>query len=91
MKIGASKSWSGTQRKINSLAEEDPQSSGTIAQFLVSGPIQGNVKVATSRAIKSVSAKKGEDTHKLIKYIDDNVIGKNVTFIGPFGRRKGND
>ncbi|EFN62278.1 hypothetical protein EAG_03989, partial [Camponotus floridanus] len=33
--------------------------------------------------------KKGEDTTKLLKYIDDNVIGKNGTFFGPFGRRKG--
>ncbi|XP_069696202.1 uncharacterized protein [Periplaneta americana] len=33
-------------------------------------------------------AKKNEDTAKLIKYIDDNVIGKNTTFSGPYGRRK---
>ncbi|KAK0167235.1 hypothetical protein PV327_004661 [Microctonus hyperodae] len=38
---------------------------------------------------KSIAAKKGEDTTKLLKYIDDNVIGKNGTFFGPFGRRKG--
>ncbi|KAK0079010.1 hypothetical protein PV325_001853, partial [Microctonus aethiopoides] len=37
---------------------------------------------------KSIAAKKGEDTTKLLKYIDDNVIGKNGTFFGPFGRRK---
>jgi hypothetical protein len=35
------------------------------------------------------SAKKNEDVAKLIKYIDDNVIGKNTTFSGPYGRRKG--
>lgn len=35
------------------------------------------------------SAKKNEDAAKLIKYIDDNVIGKNTTFSGPYGRRKG--
>jgi hypothetical protein len=34
-------------------------------------------------------AKKNEDAAKLIKYIDDNVIGKNTTFSGPYGRRKG--
>jgi len=34
-------------------------------------------------------AKKNEDATKLIKYIDDNVIGKNTTFSGPYGRRKG--
>ncbi|CAB0032955.1 unnamed protein product [Trichogramma brassicae] len=33
-------------------------------------------------------AKKGEDTAKLLRYIDDNVVGKNGTFLGPFGRRK---
>lgn len=31
----------------------------------------------------------GEDAEKLIKYIDDNVIGKGNSFCGPFGRRKG--
>ncbi|CAG9571670.1 unnamed protein product [Danaus chrysippus] len=29
-----------------------------------------------------------EDAGKLIKYIDDNVIGKENSFCGPFGRRK---
>ncbi|XP_041970127.1 uncharacterized protein LOC121726703 [Aricia agestis] len=31
---------------------------------------------------------KTEDASKLIKYIDDNVIGKGNSFCGPFGRRK---
>lgn len=30
-----------------------------------------------------------EDSQKLFKYIDDNVIGKGVLFLGPYGRRKG--
>lgn len=42
---------------------------------------------------KSVSVnslvKKSEDVNKLIKYIDDNIVGKNNAFLGPFGRRKG--
>lgn len=33
--------------------------------------------------------KKSEDVVKLLKYIDDNVVGKNNAFLGPFGRRKG--
>lgn len=49
----------------------------------------GNQRVAPPRPVKSIAAKKGEDTSKLLKYIDDNVIGKNGTFFGPFGRRKG--
>ncbi|KAJ9599552.1 hypothetical protein L9F63_009950, partial [Diploptera punctata] len=36
----------------------------------------------------SHGTKKNEDAVKLIKYIDDNVIGKNTTFSGPYGRRK---
>jgi selenocysteine lyase/cysteine desulfurase len=32
--------------------------------------------------------KKNEEATKLIKYIDDNIIGKNNAFLGPFGRRK---
>ncbi|XP_072386155.1 uncharacterized protein [Diabrotica undecimpunctata] len=38
---------------------------------------------------KSVGVpKKNEDVAKLIKYIDDNIVGKNNAFLGPFGRRK---
>lgn len=48
-----------------------------------------NQRVVPPRPVKSIAAKKGEDTTKLLKYIDDNVIGKNGTFFGPFGRRKG--
>lgn len=33
--------------------------------------------------------KKHEDVSKLIRYIDDNIIGKSNAFYGPFGRRKG--
>lgn len=32
---------------------------------------------------------KTEDAGNLIKFIDDNVIGKGNIFCGPFGRRKG--
>lgn len=38
---------------------------------------------------RSLSAVKREDATKLVKYIDDSVIGKNTTFVGPYGRRKG--
>ncbi|XP_050672823.1 uncharacterized protein LOC126970783 isoform X2 [Leptidea sinapis] len=31
---------------------------------------------------------RGEDVAKLIKYIDDSIIGKGNSFCGPFGRRK---
>lgn len=42
-----------------------------------------------SKSKFSGGSKKREDIVKLVKYIDDNVIGKNSTFIGPYGRRKG--
>ncbi|XP_053686082.1 uncharacterized protein LOC128735612 isoform X2 [Sabethes cyaneus] len=35
-----------------------------------------------------ITPKRPEDTMKIMKYIDDNVIGKGVAFLGPFGRRK---
>lgn len=35
-------------------------------------------------------SKKHEDVSKLIRYVDDNIVGKNNAFYGPFGRRKGN-
>lgn len=41
------------------------------------------------RAKKSLVPQKLEDTQKIFKYIDENVIGKGVLFLGPFGRRKG--
>lgn len=39
--------------------------------------------------IRKVDPKKSEELNKLLKLIDENVIGKDVTFYGPFGRRKG--
>jgi hypothetical protein len=50
-------------------------------------PDEYPLRVTKVRATQS--AKKNEDAAKLIKYIDDNVIGKNTTFSGPYGRRKG--
>lgn len=41
------------------------------------------------RSKKSLVPAKLEDTQKIFKYIDENVIGKGVLFLGPFGRRKG--
>lgn len=41
------------------------------------------------RSKSVVTSKKLEDTTKTMKYIDDNVIGKGVAFLGPYGRRKG--
>ncbi len=29
------------------------------------------------------------DFSKIVRYIDENVVGRNGTFLGPFGRRKG--
>ncbi|XP_071445541.1 uncharacterized protein [Hetaerina americana] len=40
-----------------------------------------------SEIVKSKS-KKCEDSEKLIKYIEENVIGRETTFSGPFGRRR---
>ncbi|XP_017757061.1 PREDICTED: uncharacterized protein LOC108548558 [Eufriesea mexicana] len=119
VKISCGKSWSGSQRRINSLAEETtcptagsascaglagqptavastsasttattstPTTASTVSpSTLTSGSSQ---RLAPPRPVKSIAAKKGEDTTKLLKYIDDNVIGKNGTFFGPFGRRK---
>lgn len=42
-----------------------------------------------SAKLRSQAVAKKEDSVKLIKYVDDNVIGKSTTFAGPFGRRKG--
>ncbi|XP_015593067.1 uncharacterized protein LOC107266762 [Cephus cinctus] len=113
VKISSGKSWSGSQRRINSLAEESstissaPTSStpGTNASGIpsttgtTSGAATGSTGTTGSagvlgvprippRPVKSIAAKKGEDASKLLKYIDDNVIGKNGIFFGPFGRRK---
>ncbi|XP_046666052.1 LOW QUALITY PROTEIN: uncharacterized protein LOC124357947 [Homalodisca vitripennis] len=41
-----------------------------------------------SAKLKSQTSIKKEDSNKLMKYVDDNIIGKNTTFVGPFGRRK---
>ncbi|XP_076760636.1 uncharacterized protein LOC143429100 [Xylocopa sonorina] len=115
VKISCGKSWSGSQRRINSLAEEttcppavtgscagQQAAAATATTSTTSTPIvatgnavnpstvttTGSQRPAPPRPVKSITAKKGEDTTKLFKYIDDNVIGKNGTFFGPFGRRK---
>ncbi|XP_014474966.1 PREDICTED: uncharacterized protein LOC106744578 [Dinoponera quadriceps] len=129
VKISCGKSWSGSQRRINSLAEETTNASccaglqatqpttsaasttttttnttttTTTITVAFNSPVTaanatsingflaaaGNQRVVPPRPVKSIAAKKGEDTTKLLKYIDDNVIGKNGTFFGPFGRRK---
>ncbi|KAG8224974.1 hypothetical protein J437_LFUL018414 [Ladona fulva] len=41
-----------------------------------------------SEVLKTKS-KKCEDSEKLIRYIEESVIGRDTTFSGPFGRRKG--
>ncbi|KAF5305900.1 hypothetical protein FQR65_LT07511 [Abscondita terminalis] len=41
-----------------------------------------------SSSTSSSLPKKTEDVAKLLKYIDDNIVGKNNAFLGPFGRRK---
>ncbi|XP_008201968.1 uncharacterized protein LOC100123495 isoform X2 [Nasonia vitripennis] len=98
----AGKSWTGSQRRINALVEESSGSpgSGGIGQSTscpslmhqVPQPQQiqiQRVQISATRPAKaSIAAKRGEDTGKLLRYIDDNVIGKNGTFLGPFGRRK---
>ncbi|XP_061508115.1 uncharacterized protein LOC1273758 isoform X3 [Anopheles gambiae] len=48
----------------------------------VGGNVAGKPKAAFS------TLKRPEDTLKIMKYIDDNVIGKGVAFLGPYGRRK---
>ncbi|XP_053973350.1 uncharacterized protein LOC128873662 [Hylaeus volcanicus] len=118
VKISCGKSWSGSQRRINSLAEETTCSTAisatcanlaaplaTVASTSTSttattstpttaNPVtpstvtSGSQKTTPPRPIRSIVARKGEDTTKLLKYIEDNVIGKNGTFFGPFGRRK---
>lgn len=35
--------------------------------------------------------KVNDDSEKLVKYINDNVVGRNSTFLGPYGKRKGNE
>lgn len=42
-----------------------------------------------SGSVNNLLKQKSEDVNKLIKYIDDNIVGKSNAFLGPFGRRKG--
>uniref|UniRef100_A0A182Q7W7 Uncharacterized protein n=1 Tax=Anopheles farauti TaxID=69004 RepID=A0A182Q7W7_9DIPT len=51
-------------------------------------PVSGTGNVAGKSKAVFTTAKRPEDTLKIMKYIDDNVIGKGVAFLGPYGRRK---
>lgn len=44
-----------------------------------------------SGRLRQANTSKDEDVDRLIKYIDDNLIGKTATFLGPYGRRKGKE
>ncbi|XP_050297655.1 uncharacterized protein LOC126737017 isoform X2 [Anthonomus grandis grandis] len=41
-----------------------------------------------SGSVNNLLKKSEQDVNKLIKYIDDNIVGRNNAFLGPFGRRK---
>ncbi|XP_015123427.1 uncharacterized protein LOC107045619 [Diachasma alloeum] len=83
----SSKGWCGSQRRIASLPEETTGGSQGASAPGTLGCQSAKIG-QPPRAAKSIAVKRGEDTAKLLKYIDDNVIGKNGTFFGPFGRRK---
>uniref|UniRef100_A0A182W0D3 Uncharacterized protein n=1 Tax=Anopheles minimus TaxID=112268 RepID=A0A182W0D3_9DIPT len=51
-------------------------------------PVTGTGNVTGKPKAAFCTAKRPEDTLKIMKYIDDNVIGKGVAFLGPYGRRK---
>ncbi|XP_053669078.1 uncharacterized protein LOC128719479 [Anopheles marshallii] len=51
-------------------------------------PATGAGNVAGKPKATFSTVKRPEDTLKIMKYIDDNVIGKGVAFLGPYGRRK---
>uniref|UniRef100_A0A182XVP6 Uncharacterized protein n=1 Tax=Anopheles stephensi TaxID=30069 RepID=A0A182XVP6_ANOST len=52
-------------------------------------PVAGTGNVTGKPKAAFSAVKRPEDTLKIMKYIDDNVIGKGVAFLGPYGRRKG--
>lgn len=106
IKFSSSRSWNGSQRRINSLAEETAAMTFTQTQqhqshskqphnFVVSvgkqhhNHHQQHQHHHQQQHQKGICGKRGgEDTAKLLKYVDDNIVGKNATFFGPFGRRK---
>ncbi|XP_050071794.1 uncharacterized protein LOC126559666 [Anopheles maculipalpis] len=51
-------------------------------------PVAGTGNVTGKPKATFSMVKRPEDTLKIMKYIDDNVIGKGVAFLGPYGRRK---
>ncbi|XP_065157950.1 uncharacterized protein [Atheta coriaria] len=46
------------------------------------------VKKNNAPTVGGGNTRKSEEIAKLIKYIDENIVGKNSAFLGPFGRRK---
>ncbi|CAD7084363.1 unnamed protein product [Hermetia illucens] len=43
---------------------------------------------ASLSTMPSSASKRVEDIGKMLKYIEENIVGKGVAFLGPFGRRK---
>ncbi|KAL7288714.1 hypothetical protein TKK_0017439 [Trichogramma kaykai] len=72
--------------------QQQPQQLIVAASAAAAAAVANNAATQSQiqqRTNRLALAKKGEDTAKLLRYIDDNVVGKNGTFLGPFGRRKG--
>lgn len=61
---------------------------GPSGSGLAGGAI-GGLGVCGGPRTGSLASRRIEDSSKIFKYIDDNVIGKGVAFLGPYGRRKG--
>ncbi|XP_058791070.1 uncharacterized protein LOC131664190 [Phymastichus coffea] len=92
----------GHQQQPAPSARQHPSSSPTPAPLLLHSPSKhqfspprlpsssssSSSSSSLSAAKSTLAAKRGEDAGKLLRYIDDNVVGKNGTFLGPFGRRK---
>lgn len=86
---------------VSALAEDNDRMTSTSSTTTVRKSY-GNRKISTCaedyyRLVKKNNAptvgggntRKSEEIAKLIKYIDENIVGKNSAFLGPFGRRKG--
>lgn len=86
---GSSSSSSAATRKISWISAETsdfcyPNRIGRPSR----GPASTLTNSGSSNSLSSANLKRNEDAAKLTKYIDDNIIGKNSAFFGPFGRRK---
>lgn len=80
------KSDDSAMKKVSSPLSSSPAAAGGQGHHRFSLAMSSS---PSSSASSTSRTHKSDDPAKILKLIDENVIGKGAVFLGPYGRRKG--